>query len=318
MSTTGSSIPATAPLRGTGGIEDRSVAPAGTKPHREWPLALLMLSPSIAVFGVFIFYPLVRTIWLGFYDVNIFGDARWVGFSQYAEVLTSSQFRDSLWATVLFTFLTVPLGMVAGLALAVLAHQRLRGIGVFRTMFSSTVATSVAVASLMWLTLLNPSVGIINQALRGVGQDPINFLQHPSWALPSVALATVWLHLGFTFIIMSAGLQSVPDELLESAVVDGASPWMRFREVTLPLLSPTMLFALVVLTINAFQSFGQIDLLTQGGPLGRTNVLVYSIFRQVPTNPGVASVQAFALFGIVLTLTLVQFKVLERRVFYGD
>ncbi|MGY6500959.1 MAG: carbohydrate ABC transporter permease [Acidimicrobiales bacterium] len=291
---------------------------ATTRSRRDWPLALVMLAPSLAVFGLFIFYPLVRTVWLGLYDVNVFGDARWVGISQYSDVLTSSDFRSSLLATVAFTFLTVPLGLAAGLALAVLAHQRLRGISVFRTLFSSTIATSVAVASLMWLTLLNPSVGIVNQLLRALGQDPINFLQHPTWALPSVALATVWLHLGFTFIVISAGLQSVPDELLESAVVDGAGPWMRFREVTLPMLSPTLLFALVVLTINAFQSFGQIDLLTQGGPLGRTNVLVYSIFRQVPTNPGVASVQAIALFGIVLTLTLIQFRFLERRVFYGD
>lgn len=290
----------------------------GVRSRRDWPLALVMLAPSLVVFGLFIFYPLVRTVWLGFYDVNVFGATRWVGISQYSDVLTSSDFRDSLVATILFTMLTVPLGLAAGLALAVLAHQRLRGIGVFRTMFSSTVATSVAVASLMWLTLLNPSVGIVNQLLRALGQDPINFLQDPTWALPSVALATVWLHLGFTFIVISAGLQSVPDELLESAVVDGAGPWMRFRDVTLPMLSPTLLFALVVLTINAFQSFGQIDLLTQGGPLGRTDVLVYSIFRQVPTNPGVASVQAIALFGIVLTLTLVQFRVLERRVFYGD
>jgi sn-glycerol 3-phosphate transport system permease protein len=294
------------------------VSSSTTTRTREWPLALVMLAPSIVVFAVFVFYPLGRTLWLGFFDVNIFGDARWVGISQYTDVLTSSQFRSSLWATVMFTFLTVPLGMIAGLALAVLAHQRLRGIAIFRTMFSSTVATSVAVASLMWLTLLNPSIGIVNQFLKAIGQDPVNFLQNATWALPSVALATVWLHLGFTFIIMSAGLQSVPDELLESAVVDGASPWMRFREVTLPLLSPTMLFSLVVLTINAFQSFGQIDLLTQGGPLGRTNVVVYSIFRQVPTNPGVASVQAIALFVIVLILALVQFRLLERRVFYGN
>jgi sn-glycerol 3-phosphate transport system permease protein len=286
--------------------------------RREWPLALLMLLPSLAVFGVFIFYPLARTVWLGFFDVNIFGDAYWVGWSQYADVLTSSRFRSSLVATVTFTLLTVPLGLVAGLTLAVLAHQRLRGIAVFRTLFSSTIATSVAVASLMWLTLLNPSIGIVNQFLRFIGQDPINFLQNTSWALPSVALATVWLNLGFTFIIMSAGLQSVPDELLESAVVDGASPWMRFREVTLPLLSPTIMFSLVVLTIGAFQSFGQIDLLTQGGPLDRTNVVVYSIFKQVPVNPGVASVQAVALFGIVLTLTMIQFRILERRVFYGS
>lgn len=285
--------------------------------RREWPLALLMLLPSLVVFGVFIFYPLVRTVWLGFHDVNIFGDAYWVGWSQYTDVLTSSRFRSSLIATVLFTLLTVPLGLIAGLALAVLAHQRLRGITLFRTLFSSTIATSVAVASLMWLILLNPSIGVVNQFLRFIGQDPINFLQSTTWALPSVALATVWLNLGFTFIIMSAGLQSVPDELLESAVVDGAGAWMRFREVTLPLLSPTILFSLVVLTIGAFQSFGQIDLLTQGGPLDRTNVLVYDIFKQVPVNPGVASVQAVALFGIILVLTFIQYRVLERRVFYG-
>lgn len=298
-------------------LEDRTVEAPGPAARREWPLALVMLAPSLVVFGVFVFYPLVRTIWLGFYEVNIFGDARWVGVSQYVDVLTSPRFRSSLWATIMFTFLTVPAGMVAGLALAVLAHQRLRGIGVFRTLFSSTVATSVAVASLMWLTLLNPSIGIVNQFLKAIGRDPVNFLQDPTWALPSVALATVWLHLGFTFIVMSAGLQSVPDELLESAVVDGAGPWMRFREITLPLLSPTLLFSFVVLTINAFQSFGQIDLLTQGGPLDRTNVVVYSIFRDVSSNPGVASVQAIALFAIVLGLTLVQFRVLERRVFYG-
>lgn len=312
MSTAG--VPATQGLGDS--IEDRTVDPAGRSP-REWPLALVMLAPSILVFGVFIFYPLARTVWLGFHDVNFFGDRVWVGWSNYTDVLGSSGFRTSLRATVLFTLFTVPLGLASGLALAVLAHQRLRGIAVFRTIFSSTVATSVAVASLMWLTLLNPSIGIVNQFLRAIGQDPINFLQNTTWALPSVALATVWLNLGFTFIIMSAGLQSVPDELLESATVDGAGPWMRFREVTLPLLSPTLLFALVVLTISAFQSFGQIDLLTQGGPLDTTRVLVYSIFREIPRNPGAASVEAVALFGIILTLTLIQFKVLEKRVFYG-
>ncbi len=286
--------------------------------RREWPLALLMLAPSLAVFGVFVFYPLVRTVWLGFHEVNIFGDSYWAGISQYVDVLTSSRFLSSLVATVLFTLITVPLGLVLGLGLAVLAHQRLRGMAVFRTLFSSTIATSVAVASLMWLILLNPSIGVVNQFLRFIGQDPINFLQSTTWALPSVAMATVWLNLGFTFIIMSAGLQSVPDELLESAVVDGAGPWMRFREVTLPLLSPTIMFSLVVLTIGAFQSFGQIDILTQGGPLDRTNVVVYSIFKDVPVAPGVAAVQAVALFAILLVLTFVQYRVLEKRVFYGS
>jgi sn-glycerol 3-phosphate transport system permease protein len=310
-------VPGTAPM--TRPVEGEAPAQLGPA-SREWPLALLFLAPSLAVFGVFIFYPLFRTMWLGTRRTDPFGGSRSVGFDQYADVLQSAQFRKSLWVTVQFTLLTVPLGLALGLGLAVLAHQRLRGIAVFRTLFSSTVATSVAVASLMWLTLLNPSIGLINSALDAVGRGPINFLNDPQWALPSVSFATVWLNLGFTFIVMSAGLQSVPDELLESATIDGAGPWMRFRHVTLPLLSPTLAFAVVVLTINAFQSFGQIDLLTEGGPLDRTNVVVYSIFEQAfeQSNQGAAAAQAVVLFGILLLLTVVQFRFLERRVFYGS
>ncbi|MDQ3147548.1 MAG: sugar ABC transporter permease [Actinomycetota bacterium] len=286
--------------------------------RREWPLALLFLLPSAAVFGVFVFYPLVRTIELGLYRSDPFGGTgSYVGISQYGEVLGSAQFRESLGVTVRFVLLTVPLGLVAGLALAVLAHQRLRGVAVFRTIFSSTVATSVAVASLMWITLLNPSVGLVNQLLDDLGQSRIQFLQEPGWALVSVSLATVWQNLGFTFIILSAGLQAIPDELVESARMDGAGPWGRFRHVTLPLLSPSLMFAFVVLSINAFQSFGQVDLLTQGGPDGSTRVLVYSIFRAASGDPSTAAAQAIVLFGIVLVLTLVQLRVLERRVFYG-
>jgi sn-glycerol 3-phosphate transport system permease protein len=286
---------------------------------REWPLALLLLLPSAAVFGVFIFYPLVRTIQLGMYRSDPFGGlGRFVGPSRYVDVLTSDAFRNSLGVSFKFALLTVPTGLALGLGLAVLAHQQLKGIGFFRTIFSSTVATSVAVASLMWLTLLNPSVGLVNQALEKLGHDKIIFLQSQGWALVSVAMATVWQNLGFTFIVISAGLQSVPDELLESARIDGAGPWRRFREVTLPLLSPTLLFALVVLTINAFQTFGQVDLLTTGGPLHSTEVLVYHVFRRTSDDPSTAAAEAVVLFGIILVLTLVQLRVLEKRVHYGD
>jgi sn-glycerol 3-phosphate transport system permease protein len=286
---------------------------------REWPLALLLLLPSAVIFGVFIFYPLVRTIQLGMYRSDPFGGlGRYVGPSRYGDVLTSDTFRNSLGVSLKFALLTVPTGLALGLGLAVLAHQQLKGIGVYRTIFSSTVATSVAVASLMWLTLLNPSVGLVNQALEKLGHDKIIFLQSQGWALISVAMATVWQNLGFTFIVISAGLQSVPDELLESARIDGAGPWRRFREVTLPLLSPTLLFALVVLTINAFQTFGQVDLLTTGGPLHSTEVLVYHVFRRTSDDPSTAAAEAVVLFGIILLLTLVQLRVLEKRVHYGD
>jgi sn-glycerol 3-phosphate transport system permease protein len=267
---------------------------------------------------VFVFYPLVRTVQLGFYESDPFGNTRYAGVEQYQEVITSDQFRQALWVTLQFAFITVPLGLAFGLGLAVLAHQRLRGIQIYRTIFSSTVATSVAVASLMWLTLLNPSIGLVNQALDDLGRDRILFTQTEPWALWSVSAATIWQNLGFTFIIMSAGLQTIPDELLESARIDGAGTWRRFRHVILPLLSPTLLFAFVVLSINAFQSFGQVDLLTQGGPLGSTTVIVYSIFERVSSDPGAAAAQAIVLFVIVLALTIFQLRVLERRVFYGS
>jgi multiple sugar transport system permease protein/sn-glycerol 3-phosphate transport system permease protein len=208
---------------------------------------------------------------------------------------------------------------VLGLGLALLAHQKLRGMLVYRTIFSSTVASSVAVGSVMWITLLNPNVGLINYVAREAGMEPINWLSDPQWALLAVSLTTIWLNLGFTFIIMLAGLQAIPEELYESARIDGAGWWGRFKGVTLPLLSPTLLFAFVVLTILAFQSFGQIDILTQGGPLDKTNVIVYSIYTEAfrDFNQGAAAAQAVVLFFILLGLTLVQFRFLERRVFYG-
>lgn len=296
---------------------DASVTPIG-RGRREWMLTIVLLAPSVAVFGVFVFYPLVRTIYLGLHQSDPFGiSLEYVGLSRYGDVLGSDGFRRSLWVTVKYAMLTVPTGLVLGLGLAVLANRHLRGMRVFRTIFSSTVATSVAVAALMWLTLLNPSIGMVNQLLDSFGIDPIPFLQRPGWALVSISMATVWQNLGFTFIVISAGLGSIPEELVESARVDGAGPWRRFREITLPLLSPTLLFAFVVLTIRAFQSFGEVDLLTQGGPLRSTRVLVYDVFRNTSTDPSRAAAEAVVLFLIILVLTVVQLRVLERRVHYA-
>jgi sn-glycerol 3-phosphate transport system permease protein len=215
-----------------------------------------------------------------------------------------------------FVAITVPVGITLGLLLAVLAHQRLRGITIFRTIFSSTVVTSVAVASLISLTLLNPQIGLLNYWLGRRGS--LSPLDDPKWALFAVAGVTIWQNLGLSFIIMSAGLQAVPDELLEAARTDGAGAWSRFRNVTLPMLSPTLFFATIVGSILAFHSFGQIDLLTQGGPENHTNVLVYAIYRTVfqENNNGKAAVLAIALFAITMLLTVVQLRILERRVSY--
>ena len=290
----------------------------GRRRRREIGLAYLLILPSLLLFGVFVFYPFFKNFYLGFYQTPPFPGlpSRYVGFDQYSDVLTSSDFLDSLKTTVGFALLTVPAGIVLGLGLAVLANQQLRGVGIYRTIFSSTVATSVAVAAVIFGTLFNPVVGL----LPWIGIDPQPpILDNPDLALLGVAIITIWQTLGITFILMSSGLQAIPDELHEAAQIDGAGPFRRFWRVTLPLLSPTIFFAVVVGSIFAFQTFGQIDILTQGGPLKRTNVLTYFIVKTLrqDNNDGKAAVLAVALFSITFVLTLIQMRVLEKRVHYG-
>jgi sn-glycerol 3-phosphate transport system permease protein len=290
----------------------------GRRRRREIGLAYLLILPSLLIFGVFVFYPFFRNFYLGFYKTPPFPGLpkHYVGFDQYRDVLTSQDFIDSLKTTIGFAFLTVPVGIVLGLLLAVLANQKLRGVGIYRTIFSSTIATSVAVAAVIFGTLFNPVVGLL--PWLGINPSP-PILDNPNLALLGVAVITIWQTLGITFILMSSGLQAIPEELQEAAQVDGAGPVRRFWRVTLPLLSPTIFFAVVVGSIFAFQTFGQIDILTQGGPLKRTNVLTYFIVKtlQQDNNDGKAAVLAVALFGITFVLTLIQMRVLERRVHYG-
>jgi ABC-type sugar transport system permease subunit len=287
---------------------------------RERLLAAGFLAPSFVLFALFVFYPLARTAWLGLHQQDAFGGNEvYVGFSQYTDVFKSKELRHSLWITIQFVLIVVPAGLVLGTGLAVLAHKPLKAVGVFRTIFSSTIATSIAVASLMWLVLFNPSIGVLAKALPiHVLRSP-GLLNSPSWALVSVSASTVWQSLGFTFVVITAGLQSIPEELQESALVDGAGAWRRFVGVTLPLLSPTLLFASVVLTIGAFQTFGQVDLLTKGGPAGHTDVIVYSIFGDaspISASDGVQAATSIVLFLMILVLSLVQVRFLERRVHY--
>lgn len=277
---------------------------------REAGLAALFLAPSIAVFGAFFFYPIGRIVYLGFFQQNQTRTRqRWAGTEQYVEVLTGEEFREGLGITVRYVLYTVPAGLVLGVLLAVAANRRLRGIKIFHTIFASTVATSVAVASIVWLVLINPTVGYLE----------VDWLRDPDRALFGVALSSIWQNLGLTFIIVLAGLQAIPDEINEAATVDGMSPARRFFTVTLPMLSPTLLFLVVVLTVFAFQAFAQIDILTNGGPAGSTETLVFKIFQQQQGGAvGEGSVMAVGLFVITFLVALGQFLLLERRVHYGS
>lgn len=276
-----------------------------------WATALLL--PSLVIFAAFFFYPLYRLVVLGLHQQNRFGtSSRYVGFDQFRDVLTGTDFTDGLWTTVRFVLLTVPLGLVLGVLLAVAANRRLRGIKIFHTIFSSTVASSVAVTSVVFLFLINPQIGYL-------GDVGFLSLANPQTALRGVALSAVWENLGLTFIIVLAALQAIPDEINEAATLDGYSPARKLFKITLPLISPSLLFLTVVLVIFGFQAFGQIEILTGGGPAGSTETLVYKIFNsQQPLAQGRGAVMALGLFGVTFLVSLAQLALLERRVHYGN
>jgi len=276
-------------------------------------LAIAILLPSAIIFGTFFFYPLYRLVYLGLHQQNRFGTAeRYVGFSQFKDVLTGSNFTDGLVISGKYVLFTVPLGLVLGILLAVAANRQLRGIKAFQTIFASTVASSVAVASVVFFVLINPQVGYFKDVSW-------LSLSNPDTALRGVALSSVWQNLGLTFIIVLAGLQAVPEEINEAATLDGYGALRRFFRITVPLISPTLMFLGVVLVIFAFQAFAQVDILTGGGPAGSTETLVFKIFNsQQPLNQGTGSVMAIGLFGITLVVSLAQFLILERRVHYGN
>jgi len=286
---------------------------------RAFGTGLAYLAPSLVLFAAFVFVPLAQSIYLSFFNTRATGAiTTFAGLDHYLELLTSPAFRTGLLATGLFAVYTVPLGIGIGLVLAVLLNQRLRGINVFRTMMSSTIAISAAVGALIWLLLLNPSLGLLNYILSLVGVRGPEWLIQPTSAIIAVALTTIWLTLGTNIIVLLAGLQGVPEEIYEAARLDGARGLRMFRSITVPMVSPSLFFLLVVDTIAVLQAFTQIHLLTRGGPVDATRVLVYSIYQDAFQNFqfGFASAQAVILLLLVMALTLVQFRFVERRVHY--
>ncbi len=287
---------------------------------RNFLLALAFLLPSLIIFVTFVFYPLAKSIYLSTYLTDPLGrPSVFVGLDIYTDLLTDPDFQESVWVSFKLALLIVPSVIVLALALAVLANQRVRGIGVFRLVFASTIAVSTAIASNIFLMMYSAQSGTINWLLHFLGIPAIPWLLDPFWAPIAVAIATVWMTLGFTFIVLLSGMQGIPDELYESAALDGASGWPMFRHITLPLLSPTLFFVAVVTTIAVFQAFTQIYIMTKGGPSNSTNTIVFSLYLDAfqRFQFGIASAQAMILFAIMLVLTIIQFRVLERRVHYG-
>lgn len=279
--------------------------------RRDVGFAGLCLLPSLVVFVAFFFYPLWRLVNIGLYRSNDFGTRQhYVGWSQYWDVLSGGDFRNGLAHSLLYVLYTVPAGLILGTVLAVVANRKLRGIRIFQTIFSSTIATSVAVAAVIFYVLINPEVGLFHSW---------NLLSRPGWSLFGVSLSSIWQNLGLCFVIVLAGLQAIPEELLEAATLDGYGPVRRFFKVTLPLLSPILLFLVVVLVVFAMQAYAQVEVLTQGGPVHSSETLVWKIFHsQTPAKAGSGAVMSLGLFVVTVFISAMQFALLSRRVHYGN
>lgn len=282
-------------------------------------LAYIFLAPSIFLFIVFLFYPMLRSFYLSMTITDPRGRvAEFVGLENFIDLLTTGQFYSNLKVTLLFILFTVPTSIIWSLFLAAITHNKLKGMKIFQFIFSLPIVISVGTGSIIWFLLFHPTAGMLNYFLSLIKVSPIPWLTDPSWALISISIMTIWMNMGFLYIVLSSGLQGVPDEIYESAKIDGSGPVRTFVRIVLPLLSPTLFFALIVSVINAFQAFGQIHILTKGGPVNSTNVIVYSIYQDAFINFrfGIGSAQALVLFIIILALTLLQFLVLERKVHY--
>jgi len=201
--------------------------------HKEWGLAYLLLLPALVIFGVFTYYPFLKNFRLALYQNPPYPGlpAHYVGLRQVGTVLSSTEFHQSLVSTLLYVVMVVPIGLLGGLLLALAAHRAIRGMTIFRTIFSSTVVSSVAVAAVVFGTLMDPVVGLL--PWLGINPHPA-ILQNPAWALPAVSLIAVWQFIGLSFIIMTAGLQSLPEEILEAGRLDGAGSWTMFWRVSSP------------------------------------------------------------------------------------
>ncbi|QKS73157.1 sugar ABC transporter permease [Paenalkalicoccus suaedae] len=281
--------------------------------------AALYLLPSLLLFSVFMFYPMIYSLYLSFFFTDAQGSATtFVGFENYLYLFQQASFRNSLLVTLLFVAYTVPASVILALFLALIANEKLRGIGFFRTIFASTLGMSVAASAVIWLFMFHPTTGILNAALGLIGIPAVSWLTNSTMALISVSITTIWMNTGFSFLILLGGLQNIDEHLYESARIDGAGYFYQLRRITVPMLSPTLFFIITITFINSFQSFGQVDILTGGGPAEATNLIIYSIYREafIYYQFGPASAQAILLFLAVLVITLLQFKFGEKKVHY--
>nr|WP_307838907.1 sugar ABC transporter permease [Clavibacter michiganensis] len=275
--------------------------------------------PFVAVFAVFMLVPLVSSFAMSFTDFRA-TDIRspfavdFVGLDQYAALFTDATFLRSIGVTAFFVVVGIPVTMVVALALALALNSgRGRIVSFFRVGFYAPVVTSIVAVSVVWRYILLPD-GLLNSALAVVGITGPNWLSDTTWALPSLVAMAVWRNVGTLMIIFLAGLQAVPEEVQEAAVMDGASPWRRLISVTLPLLRPTLLLGSVLISVGFLQFFEEAFVMTRGGPLDSTLSVAYYTYRQFGFGEyGLASAASYVLFLAIALLSLLQFRLLRSK-----
>jgi len=284
--------------------------------RRAWISAASLLTPALVLLVLFHLWPLVEMIRLSLVNLNVFtGASPWVGLDNFRQAASDPIFRESLWVTLVFFVIKVPLQTVLALGLALFIVKPGPGVTLARTVILLPTVTSLVVVSTLWGMMLNGDQGLLNGALNAVGLPSQAFLTSTTWALPTVALITVWRDVGLMALFFVAGLLSVVPELYDAAAVDGASRRQLFRHITLPLLKPTTVFVIVVSSIAAFKIFVPVDVLTSGGPSGSTRVVIYYMV-QVAFRFGqfsYATAISVVVMVVLLAISMIQLGMFRRK-----
>jgi multiple sugar transport system permease protein len=289
--------------------------------RREALEGILYLSPWIVGFLLLVAGPLLASIYLSFTKYNVLRPPEFIGLQNYIYAFTTDElFIPSIWRTFYYALLLVPLAMIGSLLVAVLLNQNLAGTAVWRTMYFLPTLTPLVAAALLWRWMLNPDVGLVNYLLGLVGIPGPGWLSSTTWAIPALVIMGLWASVGGSrMIIFLAGLQDVPKELLEAAEIDGAGTWSKFWNVTLPLITPTVFFNLVLGIIFALRTFEVAFIATNGGPARATWFVSLHIYQNafVSFDMGYASALSWLLFIILFGLTYLQFRLSGRWVYYA-
>jgi len=286
---------------------------------RKW-IPYLLLAPTFFIITVFIYYPAYQSFFMSLYKVSPFGtSSRFVGFENFLQLFQSGRFLQSVYTTLIFVVVTVGIGLVLSLFLAMLLNDKIPGIGIFRTLIFSPYAVSPAVAGVLWAFLLSPLSGYVSYLFL------IFFKVQPQWlttyplALIAVMIATIWQNIGFNVIFFLAGLQSIPKSYYEAATIDGANSVDKLFNITIPLLSPITFFLIIMnISSSVFYSFAAIDVMTEGGPSNTTTTMMYEVYREgfFYFNNGAASSESVILILIMAFFTYLYFKFGQKAVHY--